>query len=146
MTAWGASRTLIAEFVLTVVLIALLGSALSSYALMLGLTFLIGICVPGAQAGLNALAAMFYPTAIRSTGVGWALGIGRIGSIIGPVIAGMMLASGWIPQQIFLASIIPAALAAVAIVVSALLPKWASAYRPSSAGRGSLNAWSGRSG
>jgi hypothetical protein len=44
-------------------------------------------------AGLNALAASFHPTSIRSTGVGWALGVGRIGSIAGPLVAGVF---GWL--------------------------------------------------
>ena len=47
------------------------------------------------QIGMNALAAEVYPTAIRSTGVGWALGVGRIGSIIGPLVGGGLLALGW---------------------------------------------------
>jgi len=130
MTAWGPSRTLFVEFAVTVVLIGILGSILSSYGLMLITTLAIGICVPGAQAGLNALAAMFYPTAIRSTGVGWALGFGRIGSIFGPVLGGMMLARGWTPQEIFEAGVIPAACAAAAILVSGAFPTRASAYRP----------------
>jgi AAHS family 4-hydroxybenzoate transporter-like MFS transporter len=53
-------------------------------------TFLAGFGVVGAQIGMNALAAAIYPTAIRSTGVGWALGVGRIGSIIGPVAGGLL--------------------------------------------------------
>jgi hypothetical protein len=50
-------------------------------------TFLAGFGVVGAQMGMNALAAGMYPTAIRSTGIGWALGVGRIGSIIGPLVS-----------------------------------------------------------
>ena len=51
-----------------------------------------GLFVIGAQFGLNALAGSSYPTFIRSTGVGWALGIGRIGSILGPVVGGVLIA------------------------------------------------------
>jgi AAHS family 4-hydroxybenzoate transporter-like MFS transporter len=130
MTMFGAARTLLTEFVVTVVLIGVLGMILTSYSLMLVTTLAIGICVPGAQAGLNALAALFYPTAIRSTGVGWALGVGRVGSIVGPVIGGMMLSRGWTPQQIFEAGIAPAVFAATAIVISSALPSRASAFRP----------------
>ena len=46
--------------------------------------FAAGFCVVGGQIAANALAAGFYPTSVRATGVGWALGIGRVGSIIGP--------------------------------------------------------------
>ena len=51
-------------------------------------TFGAGFCVVGGQNSANALAAIFYPTAMRATGVGWSLGIGRIGAILGPLIGG----------------------------------------------------------
>ena len=130
----GPLTVLITEFGLAIGLMATLGYVLQSYVLMLAVTFALGVCIPGAQAGLNALAAKFYPTPIRSTGVGWALGIGRIGSIIGPYIGGMMLGMSWTPQDIFTAGIIPAAIAAAAVAVSAALPRRASAYRPRLAG------------
>ncbi len=82
----GANRLLAAEFGLSVLLIGSLGVLPPSFGLIMAVAFLLGILVQGAQAGLNALVAEFYPTAIRSTGVGWALGVGRIGSIVGPVL------------------------------------------------------------
>jgi AAHS family 4-hydroxybenzoate transporter-like MFS transporter len=84
-------------------------------------TLILGMVIQGVQAGLNALSASFYPTTIRSTGVGWALGIGRIGSIIGPLVAGMMLWKGWTPPQIFLAGTVPASIAALAVLLSSAL-------------------------
>ncbi|HEX3971593.1 MAG TPA: MFS transporter [Stellaceae bacterium] len=54
-----------------------------------------GLFVFGAQSMLNAIAASVYPTAMRSTGSGWALGIGRIGQIIGPWIGGYLLSLHW---------------------------------------------------
>ena len=72
----------------------------ANFPVMMTVTFVLGVSVQGAQAGMNALSAMYYPTVIRSTGVGWALGIGRIGSIIGPIIGGIMLSMAWTPQQI----------------------------------------------
>jgi AAHS family 4-hydroxybenzoate transporter-like MFS transporter len=61
---------------------------------MLG-AFFAGIFVIGGQVSLNALASFIYPTHIRSTGVGWALGIGRIGSIAGPILAGYLIGLEW---------------------------------------------------
>jgi MFS transporter, AAHS family, 4-hydroxybenzoate transporter len=84
------------------------------WALMIS-TFLAGFGVVGAQIGMNALAAGLYPTAIRSTGVGWALGVGRIGSIIGPVAGGLLLGNGWNAQSIVLAAAVPALLAGLAV-------------------------------
>jgi AAHS family 4-hydroxybenzoate transporter-like MFS transporter len=80
--------------------------------------FCAGFCVVGAQIGANAMAARAYPTAIRATGVGSALGVGRIGSIIGPVLGGAFLALQWSPAGVLALGIIPmlvAALAAAAI-------------------------------
>lgn len=66
---------------------------------LLGAAF--GLFVAGSQAGLNTLVASSYPTAIRSTGIGWAGGLGRITSIIGPGVAGAMLATHWSPIAIY---------------------------------------------
>jgi AAHS family 4-hydroxybenzoate transporter-like MFS transporter len=79
--------------------------------------FAVGFFVIGSQYCINALAANYYPTALRSTGVGWALGIGRIGSILGPVIGGIMIGMGWANTQLFTATATPAVLAAVAVFV-----------------------------
>jgi AAHS family 4-hydroxybenzoate transporter-like MFS transporter len=78
-------------------------------------TFLAGFGIVGAQIGMNALAAGMYPTAIRSTGVGWALGVGRVGSIIGPVAGGILLGAGWNAQSVVLVAVVPALLAGAAV-------------------------------
>ncbi len=62
----------------------------------------------GCQAGVNSLSALAYPPAIRSTGAGWALGAGRVGTIAGPLLGGMLLALSFRAQQIFVAAAIPA--------------------------------------
>jgi AAHS family 4-hydroxybenzoate transporter-like MFS transporter len=73
-----------------------------------------GVGIIGGQNTSHALSSEFYPTRIRSTGVGWALGIGRIGSIIGPVVGGQLLAQGTPMRQVFWAAMVPALIAAVA--------------------------------
>jgi MFS transporter, AAHS family, 4-hydroxybenzoate transporter len=73
-----------------------------------------GFGVLGGQTAANAVAASSYPTQIRSTGVGWALGIGRVGSIVGPAVAGILIGRHVSLQNIFLLSAIPALLAAAA--------------------------------
>ena len=83
--------------------------------LLVGCTvFAAGFCIVGGQGGANALSSTFYPTALRSTGVGWSLGIGRIGSIVGPLVGGMILALHWATQSLFLAAALPALCAAIA--------------------------------
>ena len=112
----GAFKILFAEFGFCVLLVALMSRETDSWGMTVLLAFLLGFLVIGAQAGLNVLAAKFYPTFVRSTGVGWALGIGRIGSIIGPLLAGMLRNREWEPQQILLTGAVPALLAFCAIL------------------------------
>ncbi|HVM80187.1 MAG TPA: aromatic acid/H+ symport family MFS transporter [Stellaceae bacterium] len=78
--------------------------------------FLTGVTVVGAQNGINALAARLYPTDVRSTGVSWGLGIGRIGSIVGPFIGGVLISMGWRPNTLFLVVAVPAAIATVGMI------------------------------
>jgi len=73
-----------------------------------------GLGIIGGQNACHAVTAEFYPTRVRSTGVGWALGIGRIGSIVGPVVGGLLLARGTAIGQVFWAATIPALIATVA--------------------------------
>jgi AAHS family 4-hydroxybenzoate transporter-like MFS transporter len=80
-----------------------------------------GFCVVGGQIGANLLAAKSYPTSIRATGVGWSPGIGRVGSVLGPVVGGMLLTMQWEMRELFLVGAAPvliAALAALAIGLS----------------------------
>jgi MFS transporter, AAHS family, 4-hydroxybenzoate transporter len=76
--------------------------------------FAAGFCVVGGQIAANALAAGFYPTSVRATGVGWALGIGRLGSIIGPLVGGALLAQKWSAASVFMAAALAALCAAFA--------------------------------
>ena len=74
-----------------------------------------GMCVIGGQSFINVMSATIYPTAIRSTGVGWALGVGRVGAIVGPVVGGILLAEHFTPRNLFFTIAIPAAVAALAM-------------------------------
>jgi AAHS family 4-hydroxybenzoate transporter-like MFS transporter len=97
--------------------IAALGSVGTSVILLMVTATAAGIGIVCGQNTANAFAAAFYPTYIRATGVGWALGIGRIGAIIGPGIGGIMLALDWTRQTILLVSAIPELIAVAAILV-----------------------------
>jgi len=117
----GFYKVLVPTYLLASVVIVAVGWAGASLILLVPALFLTGACVIGGQVGINALAANFYPTFIRSTGVGWALGIGRIGSIVGPVVGGFMLASQWSAQALFYASAVPPLCSAVVIVIIAMV-------------------------
>jgi len=100
--------------------VLLIGAAGAS-TIMLAVTIVFaGLGIIGGQNGSHAVTSGFYPTAIRSTGVGWALGVGRVGSIVGPVLGGMLLAWGASVKQVFWAAAIPALIATAAAVTVAV--------------------------
>jgi AAHS family 4-hydroxybenzoate transporter-like MFS transporter len=74
-----------------------------------------GFSISGGQVGVNALTAICYPTELRATGIGASLGVGRVGAILGPVIAGALLLHQWPPHRLFLAAALPAGLSALAV-------------------------------
>ena len=74
-----------------------------------------GIGIGGCQHGINSVSGALYPPGIRSTGTGWALGVGRLGQIGGPLVGGLLLGLGWAPADIFLAAAGPAFCVAVGL-------------------------------
>jgi AAHS family 4-hydroxybenzoate transporter-like MFS transporter len=78
---------------------------------------LAGVGVIGGQVGANALATITYPVAMRATGLGWALGVGRVGSIVGPTIIGLMLARAADARSVYLWCLAPIAIGMVAIAL-----------------------------
>lgn len=88
-------RTLGAVYVLGAVFVGLLGLVVGDGpVLLLTVAFLSGACVTGGQMSVIALATVLYPPKMRSTGVGWALGIGRLGGIASPLLVGAALGAG----------------------------------------------------
>jgi benzoate transport len=85
------------------------------FASNLGMAFpiavLIGAFIFGSMAGLYSLAPILYPAAIRTTGMGWAIGIGRIGAIIAPTIVGFLIDGGWKTSDLYYAFAIPLVIA-----------------------------------
>ena len=97
--------------------VALIGQVTDSVALTLIVLFLAGLAGMGCQFGINALASMSYDTGARTTGLGWALAVGRIGAIIGPVVVGAAMGMALPVSQLFLLGAIPMLIAAVAVFV-----------------------------
>ena len=71
----------------------------------------------GCQSGINSLSGLAYPPVIRSTGAGWALGAGRIGTITGPLLGGLLLSLGFRPNNMFVAAAIPGLLATLLMAI-----------------------------
>lgn len=105
------------------VCVFLIGVVSGALAIETTAVFAAGFCVIGGQTCSNSLAAESYPTLLRSTGVGWALGIGRIGSVVGPVLGGLLLSFDWGMRRVFLAAAAPALVAAVAAAALNLTPR-----------------------
>lgn len=74
-----------------------------------------GAATIGSQILLYTFVAQYYPSAVRSTGMGWASGIGRVGAIVGPVLTGALLAYQLPHQMNFMAIAIPGIIAAIAV-------------------------------
>ncbi|MGE8144332.1 MFS transporter [Pseudomonas frederiksbergensis] len=110
----GFGPVIVCMFAVAAMAIAMLGQVATSMISACVVIAIAGFCVLGGQSALNALATVFYPVHLRSTGAGWALGIGRLGSIFGPVIGGELMRLGWSPQSMLLAAAIPALLALLA--------------------------------
>jgi AAHS family 4-hydroxybenzoate transporter-like MFS transporter len=110
---FGFTTVLTTSFALACVSIAAIGQPYLSLVLLFVAVFLAGFGVPGSQAGLNAFSATYYPTDLRATGVGSGLGIGRIGSIVGPLVGGVLLGRHWAARDLFIAAAIPALISAI---------------------------------
>ena len=107
-------RKVICFFLLATALLMVLFGLFTGTALTLILFGFIGFGVQGGFIGLYSVAARIYSTEIRSTGIGWAIGFGRLGAIIGPFVGGILISSGWSVSLNFIAFAVPLVLAGMA--------------------------------
>jgi MFS transporter, AAHS family, 4-hydroxybenzoate transporter len=99
-------------FVLATPLVGSIGFAgLSSATALLTATFCAGFLVVGIQIGINAVGAMLYPTSLRANGSGWQLGLGRLGSIVGPLAGALFV--GLPVERLYMWSALPFAVGAL---------------------------------
>jgi AAHS family 4-hydroxybenzoate transporter-like MFS transporter len=93
-------------FALAVPVVGSIGFAgLTSQSALLVATFFAGFLVLGIQSGINVVGALIYPTSLRANGSGWELGLGRIGSIVGPLVGALFV--GMPVQQLYMWSALP---------------------------------------
>ncbi|MGO3857711.1 MFS transporter [Neisseriaceae bacterium CLB008] len=112
MDRFSGRNVLVAYLFTAAVAIAALGYASSSVVLY-SLLLVTGATTIGSQIGLYAFIVRFYPMTMSSTGMGWALGIGRIGAIIGPFTVGILFDLNLTLQQNFFSFAVPALLASI---------------------------------
>jgi AAHS family 4-hydroxybenzoate transporter-like MFS transporter len=112
----GFTRVLLACFLCAAASVALIGKVATALPLLVAVVLVAGFCIVGGQPALNALAGTYYPTALRSTGIGWSLGIGRIGSVLGPVLGGQLIGLQWSNAALFVAAAVPVLVSALAML------------------------------
>jgi len=87
----------------------------TSLNLLLAIIFFIGLFQQGGFTAMYSIAAKVYPTEIRTTGIGWAIGLGRLGAVVGPAVAGYLIAAGVGITGNFLLFAIPIGVSAVLV-------------------------------
>ena len=115
----GPERALALHYAAGAVFIAAIALLALPYALLLAMTFLAGMTITGSQTGANGACGKLYPTRMRTSGLGWALGIGRLGGIAAPVLGGYLMSLGLPPTRIFLSACVFALIAAAATALLA---------------------------
>lgn len=88
----------------------------SQLAIAFAVALVIGFFIFGSMAGLYALAPIQYPAVIRATGMGWAIGIGRVGAILAPTTVGFLIDNGWKTSDLYYAFAIPLIVASVTVL------------------------------
>lgn len=111
------SSVLCAAYAIAGVSAALIGQVNAQVAVLMTCVFVAGFCTIGAQTAMNALTSSIYPTQARATGLGMALAVGRVGSIIGPVVGGLLVGAAVTTEDLFLWSAAPSLLACGALLL-----------------------------
>jgi AAHS family 4-hydroxybenzoate transporter-like MFS transporter len=115
----GPERSLALHYAVGAAFIAMIALVTLPYAILLAMSFLAGMTIIGSQTGANATCGKLYPARMRTSGIGWALGIGRLGGIAAPVLGGYLLSLGLPPTRIFLSACLFALIAAAATALLA---------------------------
>jgi MFS transporter, AAHS family, 4-hydroxybenzoate transporter len=110
-------RGLVVTFFLSAVSIAGIGFLAANWYGLLAITFVTGLLTVGANIVLSAYSATVYPTAIRSTGVGWVVGWGRVGAIAGALFGTALVAAGLSIETAYVIAAIPAIIGGIAIAL-----------------------------
>lgn len=116
---FGAIRTLVSTLLVSTVLLHVTGQALetASAGVLMALLGASGFFVLGTYGGVNVVLATFYPAALRATGIGWAKSVGRLGTVIAPILIGAALTAGIRETTVMSLFAVPAVLAALSLLV-----------------------------
>jgi MFS transporter, AAHS family, vanillate permease len=109
-TRWKLTNLVFAFLFSSAICMMIFASVPNRLTLLMAVIFLTGILQQGGFTGLYAVAAKVYPTEIRSTGIGWAIGLGRSGAVVGPAAAGFLIAAGFSMSANYYVFAVPMAL------------------------------------
>ncbi|KHD84279.1 MFS transporter [Heyndrickxia ginsengihumi] len=112
----GSKVLITCLYVLGAICLALLSIKSNVFFLYL-LIALAGVCTMGTQSLLNAFVSQYYPENVRSTGIGLANGVGRLGGMVGPTLGGILLSMKAPIGMCFIAFSIPGFIAALALLL-----------------------------
>ncbi len=115
-TYFGLRRLVAVYMGLTVVTMVAFGFIGTELLPMLVVGFMVGFFIFGVMIGLYAVVPNLYPSEIRTTGTGWAIGIGRLGAVAGPYVAGLLIAAGWERELYYSLLALPLLLGVVAVL------------------------------
>jgi AAHS family 4-hydroxybenzoate transporter-like MFS transporter len=130
---YGPDRALALHYAAGILFIGAIALFAMPYLLLSIVIFFAGMMITGSQTGANATAGKLYPARMRTSGIGWALGIGRLGGIAAPVLGGYLLSLGMHPPQIFFSACGFALIAAIATALLAFRGQRAPVLTPQEA-------------
>jgi MFS family permease len=102
---FGTRRSLALHYAAGIVFIGLISLFVLPYLALLAVVLLSGVTVIGSQTGLNAACGKLYPARMRTSGYGFATGVGRLGGIAAAPLGGFLLARGLPPTYVFLSAL-----------------------------------------
>ncbi len=109
-TRWKLTNLVSAFLISSAICMVIFAAVPNQLTLLMIIIFLTGILQQGGFTGLYAVAAKVYPTQFRSSGIGWAIGLGRLGAVVGPAAAGFLIAAGFSMSANFYVFAVPMAL------------------------------------
>ncbi|WP_092136892.1 MFS transporter [Cupriavidus sp. YR651] len=117
-TRLGLRPLLVVTLLGAAVLMVGFGASIASLKIGMAIAVLLGATLTASVAGLYALSLTVYPSQIRTTGIGFAAGIGRVGGMLSPIAVGVLLDTGWTVPNLYFLFLLPMAGAAIAVVTS----------------------------
>ncbi|WP_163268620.1 MFS transporter [Chelativorans alearense] len=121
LISWVGIALLPAMFIIAVPFLLMFAAFDLSHAAIVLCVLVPGISVGALQVGCSTITGLLYPTAVRATGVGWGLGMGRIGAILGPLVGAAVFTMQLPPQQMFAFAAAPMIAGAIGAVILAVL-------------------------